>query len=258
MSHTKIDSWVHFFSECPDAKIRVFCFHYSGGNAYVFRDWAASIPNEMELCAIQLPGRMNLSNLEPLEQFEDLIKPLCGQLLPYLKEKPFIFFGHSLGALIAYSLSHYLLESYNLIPDLLMVSACASPKIRKSGEPVHLLPDHELIQKLYAYNDIEQSGVHELIKNTEFMRFMLPVLRADFSLSATYRYLQKSPLDIPIFAYGGSQDSQVPLDAIKAWKTETTKRFSYSIFEGGHFFIKTQQLEFLKTLSQDLNASFSN
>ena len=93
------------------------------------------------------------------------------------------------------------------------------------------------------------------MQNNEFMQFMMPILRADFSLSATYNYIKRQPLDIPIVAYGGSQDLQVLPDENKAWNIETTKSFSYSIFDGDHFFIKNQQANFLETLVNDLKVS---
>lgn len=252
MTQPSANSWLQFISTKPNAKLRLFCFHYSGGNATVFSSWAKSFPDDIELCAIQLPGRMNLMHLQPFQQFDDLIQPLCEQLLPYLREKPFAFFGHSLGALIGYSLSHYLLEQYRLSPQMLMISACASPSIRKSGEPIHLLPENAFMEKLNAYHDMDNADVRQLFQNREFMQFMMPILRADFSLSATYKYIKKHPFGFPIYAYGGDDDSQVSLDEIKAWNCETTSRFEYSFFSGDHFFMNKQQVVFLKTLISDL------
>jgi len=252
MTQPSVDSWIHSVSYNPNAKLRLFCFHYSGGNANIFNAWARSFPNEIEIFAIQLPGRMNLMHLKPFQQFDDLIPPLCEQLLPYLKEKPFVFFGHSLGALIGYSLSHYLLEKHHISPQILLVSACASPSVRNSGEPIHLLPEKAFMEKLHAYHDIDNDEIRQLFQNREFMQFMMPILRADFSLSATYGYVKKHPLHFPIFAYGGDNDSQVSLDEIKAWNIETRNVFEYSIFPGDHFFINNQQPVFLKTLVSDL------
>jgi len=240
--------WTHFISRNPNAKLRLFCFHYSGGNANVFSPWAQFIPNDIELCSIQLPGRMDLMHLAPFQKFDDVIQPLCAQLLPYLRDKPFVFFGHSLGALLGYGLSHYLLEKYCISPSGLVVSACACPSIRNSGEPIHLLPESAFIEKLYSYNGADNGDVRQLFENKAFMQLMIPILRADFSLSATYHYVKRQPFDFPIFAYGGDQDSQVSPDEIKAWHLETTNIFKYALFSGGHFFLKKQQEMFLKTL----------
>lgn len=252
MTQPSVNSWIQFISYKPNAKLRLFCFHYSGGNASIFNAWAKSFPDEIELCAVQLPGRMNLMHMPPFQQFDELIQPLCEQLLPYLHEKPFVFFGHSLGALIGYSLSHYLLEQYNISPKMLMVSSCASPSIRNSGEPIHLLPEKAFMEKLNAYHDTDNDDMRQLFQNREFMQFMLPILRADFALSATYHYIKKHPFNFPIFAYGGDSDSQVSLNEIKAWNLETTDTFEYSFFPGDHFFMNKQQVIFLKALVRDL------
>ncbi|MCR9191509.1 MAG: thioesterase domain-containing protein [Gammaproteobacteria bacterium] len=246
------NSWTHFISQNPNAKLRLFCFHYSGGNANIFNTWAQFIPNEIELCAIQLPGRMDLMHLNPFQQFDEVIQPLCEQLLPYLRDKPFVFFGHSLGALLGYSLSHYLLENHHITPRGLMIAACASPSVRKSGEPIHLLPENAFIEKLSSYHSEDNSEVRQLFENREFMQLMLPILRADFALSATYKYVKKQPFDFPIFAYGGDKDPQVSPDEITAWHIETTNTFEYSMFDGDHFFTKKQQETFLKTLISHL------
>jgi len=84
------------------------------------------------------------------------------------------------------------------------------------------------------------------------MRLMVPILRADFEAVQTYVYTEEAPLDCPITAFGGLQDTEVKPEALEAWREQTTSSFMMRMFSGDHFFIHTSQTLFLRLLSQRL------
>jgi medium-chain acyl-[acyl-carrier-protein] hydrolase len=92
----------------------------------------------------------------------------------------------------------------------------------------------------------------ELLDNAEFMKFMLPVLRADFALYETYAYAQQPPLDCVITAFGGLQDQRVSRAELEAWRDQTSTAFSLRMFPGDHFFLNTTQPLLLNVLSREL------
>jgi len=92
----------------------------------------------------------------------------------------------------------------------------------------------------------------ELLDNHELMQLALPALRADTALYRNYVYSEGPPLACDIRAYGGADDERITRWHLETWAEQTTKSFSVEMFPGGHFFLNTNQAEFLAALSRDL------
>lgn len=243
-------SWVHIIKSNPTAKIRLFCFHYAGGNAYMFNSWANYLSDMIEVYAIQLPGRMNLLDIPAHTRLDDLIPDLLAQVQPYLQNQPYAFLGYSVGGLIAYNLTHALASQNQVLPEALFIAACRAPTIESRTHILHNLPDEQFIEGLKIYGGTPA----EVLTNHDLMHFMLPILRADFSLFETYKRLAVvEPLSCPIYTYGGLQDKQATVEELKFWQKETTKYNSLKLFPGDHFFIKNNQSNFLMALQEDIS-----
>ncbi len=107
-----------------DARLRLFCFSYAGGGASVFRLWAAGLPKGVEVCAVQLPGRENRIAEPLISSIDELTPLLCDALLQHC-DLPFVFFGHSTGALTAFELSRELRRRKAPLPLRLLYRAAA-------------------------------------------------------------------------------------------------------------------------------------
>src|SRR5262245_35105544 len=149
-------TWTAYPKPNPTATLRLFCFPYAGAGASVFAPWAKLLPPEIELHALQLPGRETRWREESYRQFPPLIEALSAALQPYL-DKPFAFFGHSLGALISFETARHLRREYNREPAYLFVSGRRSPQLPSSGPALHPLPDAAFIEQIQQrYNGIPQ------------------------------------------------------------------------------------------------------
>lgn len=236
--------WLAQFKPKPKALLRLFCFPYAGGGAAAFRKWSEELPLSIEVCSVHLPGRGPRLMEAPFTEMRVLIEALAGGLLPYL-DKPFAFFGHSLGAIIGFELARYLRRYHKQEPRYLFVSAAPAPQLREREKPIHNLPDAEFIRELGKLNGTP----HEVLENKELMQLMLPMLRADFALSEKYSYRNEPPLDCPIAAYGGEGDHNVSREHLKAWREQTATAFSLNIIPGDHFFLHGSQTQLLASLS---------
>ena len=107
----KTDPWIRCAKPNPAARLRLFCLPYAGGGASLFRDWGQALPDSVEVCAIQLPGREDRIAETPFRQVEDLLPVLLEKLRPYL-DRPIAFFGHSMGAFLSYELARALTEEH--------------------------------------------------------------------------------------------------------------------------------------------------
>jgi len=216
----------------------------------MYYPWLEHLPTEVELCAVQLPGREHRMNERPLSHLSPVIDALAPALFPYLN-KPFAFFGHSMGAWIGFELAHALHQRYALTPLQLFVSAQPAPQLPNPEPPLSHLPDAEFARELSRLNEASSS----LLQNVELMRLVLPVLRADFTLVETYQYMAKAPLLCPIATFGGDRDPTVHFEHLDAWRKQTSNAFSLTLFEGDHFYIQTQRAGLLQTLLHALHPS---
>ena len=243
-----VDRWIPFRKPDPKARLRLFCFPYAGAGALIFRKWSDGLPRDIEVCPIQLPGRGTRLTEPPFTKLSCLIEALVRALVPLL-DKPFAFFGHSLGALIGFELARQIRRQYGVHPIRLFASAGRAPQIPHRAPPIHTLPDNEFLAELRRLNGTPR----ELLDHEELMEVMLPILRADFALYETYLYSTEPPLNCPISAFGGLQDRRVNASDLEAWRSQTSASFSLRMFPGDHFFLKEPLL--LQALSQELQSS---
>lgn len=245
---TRDDRWLLFGAEKPrlDAGVRLFCFHYAGGGGSIFRHWTASLPEEVELVAVQLPGRENRMNEPLLHSMEHVAPPIADALAPLL-DKPFAFFGHSTGALIGFEVARVLRQRVLPQPQLLIASAQNAPEV-KPQIIRHQLSDPEFIEVLRRCNGTPDA----ILTDPTLLELLLPRIRADGELFETYRYERQAPLDCRIVVLYGSDDDMVDSDGLARWKRETQSSFCRYRIPGDHFFIHSEEASVLKHVNREL------
>ena len=242
------DSWFPSIKSTASVTLRLFCFPFAGGGAGVFRAWAEHLPSEVALVPARLPGRETRLAELPFDSMEPLIEALSDAISPQLT-KPFAFFGHSMGAVIAFELARSLRTRGRPLPAALFVAGARAPQFRRDHVPPPPPSDDELLQELRRLESIPR----DLLENQELLQLALPVLRADTALYRNYIYREGPPLDCDIRAYGGNDDKRISRSEIESWSEQTTRSFSCAMFPGGHFFIRSHETEFLQALSRDLS-----
>jgi medium-chain acyl-[acyl-carrier-protein] hydrolase len=230
------------------ARLRLFCFPFAGGGASIFHSWSRALPEGIELCAIQPPGRESRIAEEPVSRLDALVATLVEETRE-LRRMPFVFFGHSIGALVAFEMTRALRRIGEPLPLHLFVSAAVPPPSHEE-EPLSALADDTLIERL---RELEGTPA-PIIDNSELMKLFLPALRADLALRDGYEKREEPPLPIPITAFGGDRDAGVSVAELASWRDETTATFDLKIMSGGHFFIKEARREFLAAFSQQLDS----
>lgn len=241
-------NWITIPKPNARAKIRLFCFPYSGAGASIYYPWVEVLPPAIEICPVQLPGRGSRISEKPYTSLDDLIPEMERSLKPYF-DKPFAFFGHSMGALIGFELSGLIQENGDDMPVILFVSGHNAPHLPDKTEPIHDLPEHEFVAQIKSMNGTPD----ELLEDPELRDLLLPILRADFSVCETYTYRDKTPLDCSICACGGLGDPYVDRDGLKAWSNHTGKEFSLRLFPGNHFYLNDVRIYLLQAIAQEIN-----
>ena len=244
----KTSPWLDFPTLRPNSSMRLFCFPYAGGSGAIFRGWQRAFSPSVDVCPIQLPGRGSRMREPMMKRVDDVVTALKKELKPYL-DRPFAFFGYSMGAIIAFELTRSLRNELCPQPVQLFVAARRSPDWPHREERDYDLPDAELIARLRELNGTPK----EVLDNPEAMELLLPVVRADFEIVQTYEYRPQSPLQVPIDAFAGSEDVDTPPEQMEEWRRHTTSQFSLTIIPGDHFFLHHAQTQLLELLAAAAN-----
>jgi medium-chain acyl-[acyl-carrier-protein] hydrolase len=239
--------WISGTGQPGTCTARVFCFHCAGASAGQFREWIGWQPPKIEFAAIQLPGRELRRDETPYRRIGSLVEPLTAALTQHL-DRPFAFFGHSMGALIAFEVARQLRRLGQPTPVHLFVAARPAPHLPNPYPAVDEMPDDKLLDVLRLYGGVSE----ETLLSRETMSWLLPTIRADFEMTRTYRYEYEPPLECPITAMHGTSDATCTESHILAWADQTEAAFQRVAFPGGHFFVRSRFREIVASISRAL------
>ncbi len=227
----------------PDAVASLYCFPHAGGSPGEYVRWSDGLP-DVQVWAVHLPGRTTRLAEPPLTRMESLVDALVSAVD---FDAPFVFFGHSLGALMAFEAARELRARGRAQPDRLIVSSCPPPPLASLAEPVHTLPDDDLLDRIERHNG---ESLDHLRTDPGLRAHALDCYRADFALLDNYRYQPSSPLDCPITVLAGAQESWTP--SADDWAAHTKGATELRLLPGGHFYFRQEQHETLRTLQETI------
>jgi len=210
---------------------RLFWFPHAGGGA------ASVQAMGLHHIGVRLPGRESRLAEAPFERMAPLIEALTKAIEPYTAE-PFAFFGHSMGAVVAFELARALRRRALPLPRIMIASAARAPQFRRNHVPPPAVHEEELLASLNI--------------PVELAPAVLPALRADTTLYRHYVYAEDAPLDCPILAYGGTEDPNIAPHHLEGWREQTTASFAVRLFPGGHFYLRESAEAFRRSLEADL------
>lgn len=236
-----------------ETSLRLICFSHAGAGASVYSRWAEKLPQGVEVCAVRYPGRESRLREPPCDRMHALIDVLSQELLPWL-DLPFAFFGHSMGALVAFELSRSLRRRHQRGPVRLFVSGRVAPHLVPSREPICHLPDADFLERVRRMGGTPD----EAFAQPELLELILPILKADLTVCETYICETEPPLDCPVTALGGTEDPQVSSTDLIAWQDQTSREFSSHLIEGDHFFVRSRYEDVTRIVSANLAPLVSN
>ncbi len=231
----------------PKAKLRIFCLHYAGGGASMYHSWKNTFTDDVELRLVQLPGRESRFSEPRPQNLSVLVKNMADMLKPYM-DKPFVFFGYSMGALLAFEISRELRRRGNPQPIHLFLAAATAPHTPDVYPPLAHLPQEEFIEQVkYFFQPPEEAWKHQ-----ELLDLFLPILRDDMAIIENHKHIKEEPLDYSIDALVGLSDRGAPIENVQAWSEYTTAKFQLTSFEGGHFFLENESIKLLEKVQNRL------
>lgn len=227
--------------------IKLFCFPCAGGTAQMYYKWKKELNGSFEIIPIELAGR-GLRVSEPFyKNFHELVDDLAERVEEKIAEDtPYVLLGFSMGALIAYEVYHTLKKKGCVEPLHLFFLGREAPdcKILK----INHLSDEDFLREVISYEGIP----NELSQNKDIINFFLPILRADFKIHE--QYCNNYPLEVStnISVIWGREDKSIIREEMSNWQGLCNKTCSLYEFDGGHFFINTQERLLLELIKNTL------
>lgn len=228
-------------------EVRLLCFAHAGGGASVFRAWHGLLGPDVEIRAVVLPGREARWREAPHRRMADLVEATMRELHGAF-DRPFAFFGHSMGAAVAYELCRRFFAEPGSGPVGLFVSGRRAPHLPPRRPSAHRLPRDDFVAHLRSLNGVPP----EVMVDPELLDAFLPCLRADFEVNETYDPPCAPPLPIPVSAFLGETDPEVTVQEMLGWRDLTNDDFTLRVFVGDHFYLKSGQTELLAAIRHDL------
>ncbi|MFD5116078.1 thioesterase II family protein [Streptomyces sp. NPDC058220] len=231
----------------PGPVTRLFCFPYAGGGASAYRRWQRGLDAHdagVRVMPVQLPGREERFDEPRFTDLAALIDDMDAQLDEELAE-PHIFYGHSMGALIAYSLARRRQARGAALPQALVLSAYRAPHLPAPAIADPDAGDDELVAGLVALGGIPQM----LLDHPEFLSALLPVARDDLRLCLGTTAAPADPLRVPLHLYAGRGDRLVTVSEMLSWRRHAGHGCEVRTMPGGHFFIRSDEGAFLRELA---------
>lgn len=239
--------WVRRFHQWDSAPARVVCLPHAGGSASYFLPVSKTLAGKAEVLAIQYPGRQDRRHEKAFTSVPALADAVAAVLAPWL-DRPFVLFGHSMGASVGFEVARRL-EAAGSVPVALFPSGRVAPS-RARDERVHLQDDAALIRAVKELSGTDS----QIFADEELLRMVLPALRTDYTAAETYRWEPGPPLATPVHAHIGDRDPKVSVDEARDWEKHTTGGFSLTVHSGGHFYLDQHAAKVIQAIADVLPA----
>ena len=211
--------------------ILIFCFHHAGGSASAYKKWSDSSDAAIAFIPVELPGKGCRASEEYIYDMEEIAREAAEAIYDFADNHRFILYGHSMGSVIAFKAAYKLENSYPEKPLALVVSGRHSPSVFIQDRYTTNMDDEALIEEL----KIMGGTPPEILDNRNILRIFLPFIKNDYRLNESFRY-NGEVLNIPIYAYAGTDDADAAPDMLEDWSDVTSEGIVKREFKGSHFF----------------------
>jgi surfactin synthase thioesterase subunit len=243
---TESGLWARRFHPVPNSRRQLVCFPHAGGSASFYFPVSAQLSPIAEVLSVQYPGRQDRrAELSPTD-IATLADQVYAALRDQLRARPTSFFGHSMGAVVAFEVARRLEADGGTLAHL-FASGRRAPS-RHRDENVHQRDDDGIVAELKLLSGTDTA----LLGDEELLRMILPAIRSDYTAIETYRCPPGVTIAAPITALTGDADPLTSLDEAEDWRGHTTGEFDLRVFPGGHFYLSPQAPAVLSLLREHL------
>nr|WP_307825529.1 alpha/beta fold hydrolase [Streptomyces sioyaensis] len=201
---TESDRWIRSYLPGPAEALHLVHFPHAGGSASYYRPFCTSLSDRFNALALQYPGRQDRRD-EPCVTDLHVLADLLFDRLRQCADRPMAFFGHSMGALLAFEVTRRFERELNTSPVALFLSGRRAPS-RHRDENVDLSSKESLLAEIR-----ELSGTDpRLLGDDEMLEMIMEPLRADYRALGAYRFAPQPPVRCPVTVLTGADDPVPP------------------------------------------------
>nr|UPI48927.1 thioesterase [Micromonospora sp.] len=248
-SSREVDRWLRRFHPKDAGEVRLVCFPHAGGSASYYFPMSRAMAPEVDVLVLQYPGRQDRRHEQPVDSVprlaDDVFAVLADRLAP-----PFAFFGHSMGAVVAFEVARRFAREAGTAPLWFFASGRRAPSRRRDGL-VHTMDDAELVAELRRVGGTDA----RLLQDEELLASVLPAVRNDYRAIERYSWTPGPPVDCPVTVLVGESDPQTTVDEAMAWQDHFTGTCDLRVFPGGHFYLESAAAEVIETVGATLGAA---
>ncbi|MEV6681182.1 alpha/beta fold hydrolase [Streptomyces erythrochromogenes] len=235
----------------PGAALRLFLFHHAGGSHLVYRDWITHFPADWEVHLMDAPGRGRLTDVPACADAERLVDFFHDEIVLAM-DRPFAFFGHSMGGLAAYELTNRLAAEGLPLPAWLGLSARGAPRQPLPTDNRHRMPDAELRRHLARMGGTPP----EVLEDPDIWQLFAPMIRNDLRLVETWSPRPHTPpLSVPLSVFGGADDVVVSPERLAAWEQHAQRFLGLHLFDGDHFYFRSRPAEMVRLITEQVRTA---
>jgi surfactin synthase thioesterase subunit len=211
----------------------LICFHHAGGASTAFRRLIRALGPGVRVTAVNLPGRESRVNERRHRDVRACAEQLADELSQLL-DQPHVLLGHSMGALVAYTIAQHRIAGGHRSPEALIVANYAAPNLPSAAGQIDAADDLQLATSLSHFGGLPA----ELLTRPDWLAALMPLVRDDLRICASHQDRGEPPLPCPVYVFGGDADPLVPSAALAEWRRHTTQPGPVTIIPGGHFLFR--------------------
>ena len=228
---------------------KIYCFYHAGGNANFLMKWSRQ--SKYDIIPVELPGRRHREEFP--DSIDSMAKEISESIVQDKNETQFGFWGHSMGALLAFQTAFYLEKSGIVKPDLLIVSGRQAPFSDYKGEFQCYMGEQALVDEMKRLGLLPEL----LLNSQEYMSEVVPLVFNDYKMNEEYVYHDEK-ISIPVVAHFGDNDIEATEQLLGEWKDVTSSSFSKKTFKGSHFYVYDEEIDYLSELENTFGEFLSS
>lgn len=226
----------------------LFCIPYAGGSATFYYKWERYLGYDIRLVPIELKGKGARFNETTYEDFNQITEDILNIIKEDIKNEEYAFYGHSMGALLAFELYYKVKEHHLKLPSHIFFSSFSLPSESKKRAGLHKLTDNELLNELIPLGGFDK----EILENQELIKICLSILRNDYRLLDSYIYLRRNEKIMSNVSILFGKEESYNQSNIEELRNMISGECSFYEYSGGHFFLNDHFIQIINLIKSKL------